>query len=377
MMNDEDRKRLYELQDEFMTEAKKTINKRLLVRPNTRLAVLWNSIFIFCILVEILRNSLRPWLILPKAKQTEAKKYQSMRLFLAESLTPLPVAETSLCKDALKKPSALHRLFFHKHHLEQPTREEGVSAFIEEITDPDYGLEGLGDFSYYNSSAANANHPGNNGPAPKPKIPWRCSEPISTWRDGYRDMVALTFRPDPVSEWQACQPRERSLVGKMLAPLRLNKKKKKRNSEPPLPWYCTRPYSTFHDWYRSSWNFVIDQLQIVIALICFVDVFVKFFTGDIDPITGELRPKPFFKRWIFPGLLLQLLVNPAIGSFSVWFFATVNGIMVIGPVRVLRWCIAVVVPMGYALRNLIISALQEAESDRQLAKYGTMLWDWG
>jgi hypothetical protein len=359
-MNDEERRRLYQLQDEFMTEAKKTINKRLLMRPNTRLAVLWNSIFIFCVLVEISQNALKPWLIIPKAKQANNRKYKSMRLHLAESLIPIPVAETPTCKDIFKKQSALQRLFYRHHHVEQPTRQEVVSAFIDEITDPDYGiLEGIhNETNHHDHTSSN------------PKIPWRCSEPISTWRDGYRDMVSLAFRPNPVSEWPACQPQEMSLVGKITSRFRKTKKAK------PLPWYCSKPYSTIHDWYRSTWNFVVDQIRDVISVICFFDVFVKFFTGDIDPITGELKPKPFIRRWIIPGLLLQLLVNPAIGSFSVWFFKIIDWVMVIGPVRVLRWCIAVIVPLGYALGNLAVTTLQYAESDKQVAQYVMMLWEY-
>jgi len=359
-MNEEERRRLYQLQDEFMTEAKKMINKRLLMRPNTRLAVLWNSIFMFCVLVEISQNAMKPVLRIPKAKRTNDRKYKSMRLHLAESLIPIPVAETATCKDLLKKQSALQRLFYRHHHVEQPTRQEVVSAFIDEITDLDYGI--LGDF--HNETNHN-NHTNSN-----PKIPWRCSEPISTWRDGYRDMVSLAFRPNPVSEWPACQPQETSLVGKITSPFRKKKKEK------PLPWYCTEPYSTIHDGYRSTWNFVIDQIWDVISVICFFDVFVKFFTGDIDPITGELKPKPFIRRWIVPGLLLQLLVNPAIGSFSAWFFKITDWVMVIGPVRVLRWCIAVIVPLGYGLGNLAVTTLQDAESDKQVAQYGMMLWEY-
>lgn len=356
-LDEEDRRRLYQLQDEFMTEAKKTINKRLLVRPNTRLAVLWNSIFVFCVLVEMSHTALRPWLIIPKAKRVNGQKYRSQRLFLAEYFTPAPVAETEACRDVFRKKPALQRLFFHSRHKEQPTRQEVLEAFVDEIIDPDFDLDGLGGLhnNYTNHTV-------------KEKIKWRCREPISTWRDGFRDLVALTFRPDPVSEWPACQPKEISLVEK-LNPFR-NKK------APPPPWYCTKPYSVIHDAYRKTWNFVIDQVLGIISVICFLDVFVKFFTGEVDPITGELKPKPFLRRWIFPGLLLQLLVNPAIGNFSALFFAITNWIQLVGPIRVVRWCIAVVVPMLYGTRNLVLHTLQEAESDKQLARYRMQLWEY-
>ena len=357
-MNNEERRRLYNLQDEFMTEAKQTINKRLLMRPNTKFSVAWNSLFVFCILVEISQNAFKPWLKIPKAKRTDdGVEYGSMRLFLAESLIPTPVAETPACKDLFQKQSAIQRLFYKKHHIEQPTRKEVVSAFIDEILDQDYGLQHP--------------HDSNNHTAPN-VIPWMCSEPISTWRDGFRSIVRLAFCPNPISEWPTCKQHETqktTLIDKLISPFR----KKKVKS---LPWYCSKPYSSIHNCYRSIWNYIIDEIKVIISIVCFLDVFVKFFTGKIDPTTGELRPKPFFRRWIFPGLLLQLLVNPAIGTFSDIIFQIIDGVMVIGPIRVLRWCIAVVVPIVYATRNVIINALQEADSDRQLAQYGMILWEY-
>eukprot|EP00533_Pseudo-nitzschia_delicatissima_P003540 CAMPEP_0116089648 /NCGR_PEP_ID=MMETSP0327-20121206/6534_1 /TAXON_ID=44447 /ORGANISM="Pseudo-nitzschia delicatissima, Strain B596" /LENGTH=826 /DNA_ID=CAMNT_0003580847 /DNA_START=81 /DNA_END=2561 /DNA_ORIENTATION=- len=358
-MNDDERRRLYQLQDEFITEAKKTINKRLLLRPNTRLSVIWNSIFIFCVILEISHNALRPWLLIPKAKRANGKKYRSQRLFLAEYLTPTPVEETDACKDVFKKKPALQRLFFHSRHKDQPTRQEVINAFVDEIIDPDFDLDGLGGILHNNYT----NHTNTQ------KIKWRCREPISTWRNNFRDIVQLTLRPDPVSEWPACQTKEISLVGKILSPFRKKRLK-------PLPWYCTRPYCGIHNVYRRTWNFIIDQVQGIISVICFFDVFVKFFTGEFDPITGELQPKGWFRRWILPGLLLQLLVNPAIGSFSTCFFTVVDWIMVVGPVRVLRWFIAVVVPMVYGARNIVLHWLQEAESDHALAQYRMLLWEY-
>ena len=307
-------------------------------------------------------TALRPWLLIPKAKQVDGKKYRSQRVFLAEYLTPTKVAETEVCKDVFKKKPALQRLFFHSRHEDQPTRQEVLDAFVDEIIDSDYDVDGLGGYDYSNYT----NHADDQK---KEKIKWTCREPISTWRDGFRDLVALTLRPDPVSGWSECQPQEVSLVGKIMSPIRKIKVK-------PLPWYCVKPYSTIQDAYRRTWNFVVDQILGIISVICFFDVFVKFFTGELDAVTGELKPKPFFRRWIIPGLLLQLLVNPAIYTFSNWFFAITDWVMVVGPVRVLRWCIAVVVPMVYGSRNLVLHALQETESDQQLDRYRMLLLEY-
>eukprot|EP00536_Pseudo-nitzschia_multiseries_P012720 jgi/Psemu1/290464/fgenesh1_pg.500_\ len=350
-LNEDERRRLYELQDEFMAEAKNTINKRLLMRPNTWFSVSWNALFIYCILVEISHNALKPWLEIPKGQQLDNEKYRSMRLFLAESLIPTSVEETSTCKDFLRKKSPFHRLFFRKDHVERPTRQEVMSAFIDEIVDSENGSELI---------SSNTNH------AVIQKVPWRCSEPFLTWRDNWRNAVRLVLCPNPLSEWSSCKQPEKTLVDVLISPI--HKKKEK-----PLPWYCAKSFTSIHDLYRSAWNFIIDQIKIVISVICFLDVFVKFFTGEIDPITRELRPRPFFRRWIFPGLLLQLLVNPAIGAFSTAAFRFMDWVMVIGPVRVLRWCIAVILPIAYGLKNIMVTAIQDNVSDRQLAQYGMIL----
>ena len=38
---------------------------------------------------------------------------------------------------------------------------------------------------------------------------------------------------------------------------------------------------------------------------------MSFFTGELEPNSGLLRPAPTFARWIYPGLALQLAYNPA------------------------------------------------------------------
>jgi len=335
-LNEDERRRLYELQDEFMTEAKNTINKRLLMRPNTKLAVAWNYLFIVCILYEFSHVALHPWLQLPKTKKKDDNKveYISMREFVATSLIPTKVSETPECNYLFQKQSRIQRLFHHE-----------------------YGAGYHGDPSHQHHNDI---------------IPWMCAEPIATWRDGFRDIVALSLSPHPISQWEQCQVKKSTLIDRLIPSFH---NKNKTNKKPP-PWYCSKPYVSIHNYYRLLWNFVIDETKIVISIVCFLDVFVKFFTGEINAKTGELRSRPFFRRWIIPGLLFQLLVNPAIGTFSTVFFQITDGIIVIGPVRVVRWCIAVVVPIAYGLRFLIIKALQEAESDKQLVQCGMMLWEY-
>ena len=61
---------------------------------------------------------------------------------------------------------------------------------------------------------------------------------------------------------------------------------------------------------------IITRLMItIVRVVSFIDVFVTFFTGEIDERSGALVPKPFFTRWFIPGVGLQLLVNPTMKGF--------------------------------------------------------------
>ena len=114
--------------------------------------------------------------------------------------------------------------------------------------------------------------------------------------------------------------------------------------EPP-PWFCNPPFSTLRTWYISLMEFCIDEFLLFVGFIVFLDVPISFLTGEIDDETGELRPKPFFKRWILPGLLLQLLVNPKMAPTSQALWNVLQKIFEIGPVRVFRWTSAFIYPL--------------------------------
>lgn len=53
----------------------------------------------------------------------------------------------------------------------------------------------------------------------------------------------------------------------------------------------------------------------VVNTIFFLDVFITFFTGELTSV-GKLVPKPFFTRYILPGIGLQLVVNPTMLQIS-------------------------------------------------------------
>ena len=82
-----------------------------------------------------------------------------------------------------------------------------------------------------------------------------------------------------------------------------------------------------------------EFLATAVPLVSFASVFVEFFTGDLTD-TGLIVPKPFFSRWIVPGVFLQLLVNPSMRSVgrNVRFVAL--GAQSIGLARVVSFCLA-------------------------------------
>lgn len=69
-----------------------------------------------------------------------------------------------------------------------------------------------------------------------------------------------------------------------------------------------------HHWLMAVHVFSRFMVPFVHA-VCFFDVFVTFFTGELTSY-GKLVPKPFFARYILPGIGLQLIVNPTMLAFS-------------------------------------------------------------
>ena len=70
---------------------------------------------------------------------------------------------------------------------------------------------------------------------------------------------------------------------------------------------------------RQAWlvmaHVIATILVPLVNTIFFLDVFVTFFTGELTS-AGTLVPKPFFTRFILPGIGLQLIVNPAMIEIS-------------------------------------------------------------
>ena len=69
-----------------------------------------------------------------------------------------------------------------------------------------------------------------------------------------------------------------------------------------LPPTCTSPYRRAH---AHAMRGLGAALRRTVAIVCWSDVVVNFFTGRINVENGVLEPMPTFKRWVLPGVLLQ------------------------------------------------------------------------
>ena len=80
-----------------------------------------------------------------------------------------------------------------------------------------------------------------------------------------------------------------------------------------------------------------------VDLVCFLDIFVWFLTGELDGATGIVVPKPFFYRCIIPGTLVQVLDHPTLPhvlpNLLAWSLAAAEAV---GYSRFLRWILAIV-----------------------------------
>jgi hypothetical protein len=281
-LSDDEKILMYELQDELRKEVQAIVNRKLLMRPNTKFAVTWKYLFIICVSMEITELAMKPLLDSYQNKKSDTP--MTTEEFVATTIVPTRVSDLPQCQPSKKNK---------KRNLEEDL-EEGT--------------------------------------------PWYCRKPASTVQEGFRDAVALVWIPAPVSEWPECQEKKRKVWDRI----------RKRDQEDSQRWYCQKPYTSGHSVYRKLVDFFHEELLILVSIVCFLDVFVTFFTGELHLETGNLIPKPFFPRWILPGLVLQLLVNPEMEAVSSWVSYLWREKMVkLGPNRVGRWSRAVVFPVAY------------------------------
>eukprot|EP00985_Skeletonema_marinoi_P008924 scaffold4087_cov153-Skeletonema_marinoi.AAC.5 len=115
---------------------------------------------------------------------------------------------------------------------------------------------------------------------------------------------------------------------------------------------------------RQTWfvtaHVIATMLVPVVKCICFLDVFITFFTGELSN-TGTLEPKPFFQRWILPGPVLQLIVNPTMASIKAALWNAFGASIKIGPGLCLHCFLACWVFAMYLYDRLFDSILDIVE----------------
>mmetsp|Transcript_19950 Transcript_19950/g.29320 ORF Transcript_19950/g.29320 Transcript_19950/m.29320 type:complete len:789 (+) Transcript_19950:97-2463(+) len=253
IMTDDDRRQMYLLEQDLEMEMQKRSKRTMLMRPNTRFAVIWKCLFVFCISLEISQKVFDP--VLAKYKDTRTGERLNFEGVLNSAFVPTPIEMRPKCYHQKNIP-------LHGQKNKSP-KTDGTTNAAESTT------------------TATTTH---------------------------------------------------------------SRKMKKK-----APWYCHNPYASTLTTYINALRFLIHNFLVLVSCICFLDVFVTFFTGELNEDTGVLVPKAFFTRWILPGVVLQMLVNPMMGQVFVALKAVMRWAHVVGPGRCWRWCVSFISPaLGYA-----------------------------
>ena len=119
-------------------------------------------------------------------------------------------------------------------------------------------------------------------------------------------------------------------------------------------------------------NFLIyfsSTYEMVIDLVCFIDIYVWFFTGELD-LNGRVVPKPFFYRCILPGTLVQVLDHPTVPDVLPNFLAcSLSAASAVGYSRMIRWLVAIVPAFNILLVDMIKSFLFRPMEDEEWLQY--------
>ena len=306
-LTDDEKKTMYELQDELGERTRDLLNHKLLLRPNTRFAVLWKLLFIVAVFIEITQKAARPFL--QDVNKKKGDKPVTMEELIANTFVPLRVAELPGCIKEKPKHSMTYPRFLHlRKELEINETAPQDGFLIDEDGVPSY-----------------------------------CESLRATLHDAFRDIVALALIPKPVSQWPECQNKPKGFLDVLFTSA----------TDEPKPWYCDHFHVQWHTVYRQIVNFLLYEFLFILSVVMFMDVFVTFFSGEFCPITGELLPKPMFARWT--GLLLQLLINPRVANVSQATLQIFQKMIIIGPVRTYRWLITVAFPFSYYASALFIT----------------------
>jgi hypothetical protein len=106
---------------------------------------------------------------------------------------------------------------------------------------------------------------------------------------------------------------------------------------PPETLVVCLPASTSATLFLAFGNLVDNFIDIV----SFLDIFIWFYTGDLDS-SGVVVPKPFFTRCIVPGTLVQVMDHPTLPELLPSIFSsTMDATSAVGWSRAVRWMLAI------------------------------------
>jgi hypothetical protein len=122
----------------------------------------------------------------------------------------------------------------------------------------------------------------------------------------------------------------------------------KRRLADILPWFAVAPSSR---WLSAAVFLQLTHgLESLIDIVSFLDIFIWFFTGDLDS-NGLVVPKSFFSRCILPGTLVQVLDHPTLPETLPTLIAQLMTVAaLIGWSRSIRWILAI----GPAVAMIIV-----------------------
>jgi hypothetical protein len=164
--------------------------------------------------------------------------------------------------------------------------------------------------------------------------------------------------PKPIKEWKVCE--KWFAKGRKLKRLSLLfhsaipffRRFHRSSDQNQRPWYCSDFCAISHQSAIAFLRFLLMQAAVIIGIVRYLDVAVTFFLGEIHPKTGILMPKSFVKRWIFPGLLLELVANPQMETTSKLLYQILDCFIKIGPIRIGRWTLVGFYPVASIIKRL-------------------------
>ena len=93
----------------------------------------------------------------------------------------------------------------------------------------------------------------------------------------------------------------------------------------------------------------------MVSAVSFFDVIITFFTGELDT-AGLLIPQDFFPRWILPGVVLQLIVNPTMKDLAQVVGRCIKFAQRVGPMRAFHILVAIL-PIIQAVFHTILDTV--------------------